>query len=187
MSLKNNIPLILFTLILLSYSSIHSQASVDYCTLLQDEVQRNKKIQKTNLFKIIEFFPLPNTPSDQYIIPNISIGITKIEKSTFLNMKIVFQKNNIKNYAGYLQKKEQLILHFINGGNVILLNLNETVGKRNKDGLIIYNADFFIPRENISHMKESDLDYISLNWTNGATTYETYQVDVLRKLLNCIQ
>jgi len=184
--LKHKILIIL--LILLNYNESKAQSKSVYCQLneLHINVKGDKKqVISTPYEKIVEYFPLTNTPDKSYAIPNINVRFTKIEKSIFLDLEIIFDHYHISNNPGLLLDKSQMIIHFINGQNIILLNVNVARGSKVEDQLI-YKSSFFIPREDYKLLRKYDVDYISLNWNKEGATYEVYQVDLLGVLMNCI-
>lgn len=177
--------ILIITISLLNFESI-AQSSISYCDLEINKMERGQMVLQTKLFPLIEFFPLPNTINSEYTIPNIDVSLTKFGKALFMNFSIKFQRGNLANYPGYIPEKEQMVIHFVTGGNIILINIAECIGYRSKEGDLIYNPRFFVPREQYYLIKENDIDYISFNWTNESQTYESYQVDVVRNLTTCV-
>ena len=174
--------IITFTPILSLWSQ---QLAVD-CTFIKDGYNEHLKAYEidTKLFPFVEFFPLKSTPDKLYTTPNILIGLSKINDNFFINLKIVFNHYSINNYPGFLPAKSQIIFHFISGEHLVLLNINDANGHKSDDKLI-YNATYFVPEEDIEVYKTKDIDFISINWSTEGQTYETYQVDVLRRIFEC--
>lgn len=106
----------------------------------------------------------------------------------YLTLRIVFSNPNAITTYGFLDQGSLLSLHLLDGNFINLRAARAANGSWDADrGELSYEVTYAIDRSIISSLKQSDLDYIQLFWSSGFEEYDIFQVDVLQRLLTCIQ
>lgn len=117
-------------------------------------------------------------------IPDINVSMSKIGSSHLLHLEIYF--NSIINTNNYIPEKAKLILRFITGEKIILLSINQAKKLKQTNGISKFLPIYHLPNDILDIIKNKDLNLITIAWSSGKQTYETYQLDVLRQLYSCI-
>lgn len=105
----------------------------------------------------------------------------------YLTLRIVFANPNAIQTYGYLPKGSILSVHLLDGNYLNLRSGDDANGSWDdvrKE--LSYTVTYPIDRSMISSLRQSELDYVQLFWSSGFEEYEIYQVDVLRRLFECI-
>ncbi|MFK8161290.1 MAG: hypothetical protein AB8H12_02400 [Lewinella sp.] len=105
----------------------------------------------------------------------------------FLHVRFTFANPNVITAYGFLAENSSLSLHLLNGRHISLQANRETVGiidhvRRE----VNYNVTYRLPRGAAAELRNQALDYVRVFWSGGFEQYEIYQVDALRKLMECL-
>jgi hypothetical protein len=105
----------------------------------------------------------------------------------FLHIRFTFANPNVITAYGFLAENSSLSLHLLNGRHISLQANREAVGIIDHARREVnYNVTYRLPRGAAAELRNQALDYIRVFWSGGFEQYEIYQVDALRKLMECL-
>jgi len=86
-----------------------------------------------------------------------------------------------------LAKNSSLSLHLLNGRHLSLQAAQEAVGIINHSRREVnYDVTYLLPRGAAAELRNQALDYVRVFWSSGFEQYEVYQVEALRRLMECL-
>jgi hypothetical protein len=105
----------------------------------------------------------------------------------FLHVKFTFANPNVITAYGFLAENSSLSLHLLNGRHISLQANQEAVGIIDHARREVnYNVAYRLPRGAAAELRNHALDYVRVFWSGGFEQYEVYQVDALRRLMECL-
>lgn len=105
----------------------------------------------------------------------------------YLHVRYTFANPNVLTSYGYLAKNSSLSLHLLNGRHLSLQAAQQAVGIIDHGRREVnYDATYLLPRGAAAELRNQALDYIRVFWSSGFEQYEVYQVEVLRRLMECL-
>jgi len=105
----------------------------------------------------------------------------------YLHVRYTFANPNVLTSYGYLAKNSSLSLHLLNGRHLSLQAAREAVGIIDHGRREVnYDVDYILPRGAAAELRNQALDYVRVFWSGGYEQYEVYQVDALRRLMECL-
>jgi len=105
----------------------------------------------------------------------------------FLHVRFTFANPNVITAYGFLAENSSLSLHLLNGRHISLQANREAVGIIDHARREVnYNVTYRLPRGAAAELRNQALDYVRVFWSGGFEQYEVYQVDALRKLMECL-
>jgi|GEM_PF-557754 len=105
----------------------------------------------------------------------------------YLNVRYTFANPNVLTSYGYLEQNSSLSLHLLNGRHLSLQAVRRAVGIIDHARREVnYDAVYRLPRGAAGELRGKALDYVRVFWSSGFEQYEVYQVDALRRLMECI-
>jgi hypothetical protein len=105
----------------------------------------------------------------------------------FLHVRFTFANPNVITAYGFLAENSSLSLHLLNGRHISLQANREAVGIIDHARREVnYNVIYRLPRGAAAELRNQALDYVRVFWSGGFEQYEVYQVDALRKLMECL-
>jgi hypothetical protein len=105
----------------------------------------------------------------------------------YLHIRYTFANPNVLTSYGYLAKNSSLSLHLLNGRHLSLQAAQQAVGIIDHGRREVnYDVTYLLPRGAAAELRNQALDYIRVFWSSGFEQYEVYQVEVLRRLMECL-
>ncbi len=105
----------------------------------------------------------------------------------YLHVRYTFANPNAVTSYGYLAKNSSLSLHLLNGRHLSLQAAQEAVGIIDHSRREVnYNVTYLLPRGAAAELRNQALDYVRVFWSSGFEQYEVYQVEALRRLVECL-
>lgn len=105
----------------------------------------------------------------------------------YLHVRYTFANPNVITSYGYLAKNSSLSLHLLNGRHLSLQAAAEAVGIIDHGRREVnYDVTYSLPRGAAAELRNEALDYVRVFWSSGFEQYEVYQVEVLRRLMECL-
>ena len=105
----------------------------------------------------------------------------------YLHVRYTFANPNVITSYGYLAKNSSLSLHLLNGRHLSLQAAREAVGIINHGRREVnYDVTYLLPRGAAAELRNQALDYVRVFWSSGFEQYEVYQVEALRRLMECL-
>ncbi|MEM9929371.1 MAG: hypothetical protein AAF840_06110 [Bacteroidota bacterium] len=105
----------------------------------------------------------------------------------YLHVRYTFANPNVLTSYGYLAENSSLSLHLLNGRHLSLQAAQEAVGiidHARKE--VNYDVAYRLPRGAAAELRNEAVNYVRVFWSSGFEQYEVYQVDALRKLMECL-
>ena len=88
---------------------------------------------------------------------------------------------------GFLETNSSLSLHLLNGRHLSLQATRKAVGILDHSRREVnYNVVYTLPRGAAQELQNQPLDYLRIFWSSGYEEYPVYQVDALRKVVECL-
>jgi hypothetical protein len=104
----------------------------------------------------------------------------------YLNVHYTFANPNVITSYGYLEQNSSLSLHLLNGRHLSLQAVRQAVGIIDHGRREVnYDVAYRLPRGAAGELRGQALDYVRVFWSSGFEQYEVYQVDALRRLMEC--
>jgi hypothetical protein len=105
----------------------------------------------------------------------------------YLHVRYTFANPNVRTSYGYLAKNSSLSLHLLNGRHLSLQAAREAVGIIDHGRREVnYDVTYLLPRGAAAELRNQALDYVRVFWSSGFEQYEVYQVEALRRLMECL-
>jgi hypothetical protein len=105
----------------------------------------------------------------------------------YLHVRYTFANPNVITSYGYLAKNSSLSLHLLNGRHLSLQAAQAAVGIIDHGRREVnYDVNYLLPRGAAAELRNQALDYVRVFWSSGFEQYEIYQVEVLRRLMECL-
>ncbi len=105
----------------------------------------------------------------------------------YLHVRYTFANPNVITSYGYLAKNSSLSLHLLNGRHLSLQAAREAVGIIDHGRREVnYDVTYLLPRGAAAELRNQALDYVRVFWSSGFEQYEVYQVEALRRLMECL-
>lgn len=105
----------------------------------------------------------------------------------FLHLRLTFANPNVVTSYGFLDVNSSLSLHLLNGRHLSLQATRKAVGILDRDRKEVnYNVTYALPRGAAQELENQPLDYIRIFWSSGYEEYPIFQVDALRRMLECL-
>lgn len=105
----------------------------------------------------------------------------------FLHLRLTFANPNATTSYGFLEQNSSLSLHLLNGRHLSLQATRKAVGILDHNRKEVnYNVTYALPRGAAQELENQPLDYVRVFWSSGYEEYQIYQVDALRRVLECL-
>ena len=105
----------------------------------------------------------------------------------FLHLRLTFANPNAMTSYGFLETNSSLSLHLLNGRHLSLQATRKAVGILDHSRREVnYNVVYTLPRGAAQELQNQPLDYLRIFWSSGYEEYPVYQVDALRKVVECL-
>lgn len=105
----------------------------------------------------------------------------------FLHLRLTFANPNATTSYGFLEQNSSLSLHLLNGRHLSLQATRKAVGILDHSRKEVnYNVTYALPRGAAQELENQPLDYVRVFWSSGYEEYQIYQVDALRRVLECL-
>ena len=105
----------------------------------------------------------------------------------YLHVRYTFANPNVITSYGYLAQNSSLSLHLLNGRHLSLQAARQAVGIIDHARREVnYDATYLLPRGAAAELRNQALDYVRVFWSSGFEQYEVYQVEALRRLMECL-
>lgn len=105
----------------------------------------------------------------------------------YLHVRYTFANPNVITSYGYLAKNSSLSLHLLNGRHLSLQAAQQAVGIIDHGRREVnYDVTYLLPRGAAAELRNQALDYVRVFWSSGFEQYEVYQVEALRRLMECL-
>lgn len=105
----------------------------------------------------------------------------------FLHLRLTFANPNATTSYGFLEQNSSLSLHLLNGRHLSLQAARKAVGILDLGRKEVnYNVTYVLPRGAAQELENQPLDFVRIFWSSGYEEYQIYQVDALRRVLECL-